>query len=103
MEQIIVTIDEQHLADIQTVANNLQFLGMTVDNILSVSGIITGSARRSLIPSLKAVPGVLDVEEDKEMRAIWHPRRRKTDGDSSPRHFFRVVASMGLTQIAKNA
>jgi len=27
MEQIIVTIDEQHLADIQTVANNLQFLG----------------------------------------------------------------------------
>jgi hypothetical protein len=52
------------------VANNLQFLGMTVDNILSVSGIITGSARRSLIPSLKAVPGVLDVEEDKEMRAI---------------------------------
>jgi len=70
MEKIIVTIDEQHLADIQTVANNLQFLGMTVDNILSVSGIITGSARRSLIPSLKAVPGVLDVEEDKEMRAI---------------------------------
>ncbi len=53
-----MTIDEQHLADIQTVANNLQFLGMTVDNILSVSGIITGSARRSLIPSLKAVPGV---------------------------------------------
>jgi hypothetical protein len=43
---------------------------MTVDNILSVSGIITGSASRSLIPSLKAVQGVLDVEEDKEMRAI---------------------------------
>jgi hypothetical protein len=70
MEKIIVTIDEQHLADIQTVANNLQSLGMTVDNILSVSGIITGSASRSLIPSLKAVRGVLDVEEDKEMRAI---------------------------------
>ena len=25
----------------------------------------------------------------------WHPRRRKTDGDSSPRHFFRVVAEWG--------
>ncbi|MGV2390220.1 MAG UNVERIFIED_CONTAM: hypothetical protein LVR29_24095 [Microcystis novacekii LVE1205-3] len=36
---------------------------------------------------------------------IWdnlrHPHRRKTDGDSSPRHFFRVVASTGLTQIAE--
>ena len=70
MEKIIVTIDEQHLADIQTVANNLQSLGMTVDNILSVSGIVTGSSPGSLIPSLKAVQGVLDVEEDKEMWAI---------------------------------
>jgi len=70
MEKIIVTIDEQHLANIQTVATNLQAVGMTIDNILSISGIITGSAPRSLIPSLKAVPGVLDVEEDKEMRAI---------------------------------
>ncbi|KAB0239557.1 MAG: hypothetical protein ACKPKE_04295 [Microcystis panniformis] len=70
MEKIIVTIDEQHLADIQIVANNLQSLGMTVDNILSVSGIVTGSSPGSLIPSLKAVQGVLDVEEDKEMWAI---------------------------------
>ena len=70
MEKIIVTIDEQHLADIQIVANKFQSMWMSVDFILSVSGIITGSGPRSLLPSLKAVQGVLDVEEDKEMWAI---------------------------------
>jgi hypothetical protein len=69
-ERVIVTIDDAHLGDIQTVASALQGQGMTVENILSISGIIMGTCSRSSQASLQNVPGVVSVEEEGEARAI---------------------------------
>jgi hypothetical protein len=70
IERIIVTVDEQHLLNIQSVATALQSAGMKVDNVLPSTGIITGEVSQPEIQKLKSTPGVVDVEMDREMRAI---------------------------------
>jgi hypothetical protein len=44
---------------------------------------------RAIATRIKSKPAVIWLV------GSWHPRRRKTDGDSSPRHFFRMVAEWG--------
>ena len=68
--RIIVTVDDQHLPDIQAVATALQSAGMKVNNVLSSTGIITGEVSQPKIRELRSIPGVVDVEVDQEMRAI---------------------------------
>jgi hypothetical protein len=69
-KRIIVTVDDHHLPEIQTVAIALQAEGMRVDQLLPGIGIITGEVSQSKIPDLKRVTGVVDVEVDQEMQAI---------------------------------
>jgi hypothetical protein len=68
--RIIVIVDDQHVAEVQAIATTVQAVGMTVDNVLATTGMITGTAPQSKIPDLKQVAGVADVEMDQEMRAI---------------------------------
>ncbi len=68
--RIIVTVDDKHLSEIQSVASTLQSAGMKVNNVLSTTGIITGEVTPPKIPELKRIPGVVDVEPDQEMQAI---------------------------------
>jgi hypothetical protein len=70
IERIIVTVDDQHLPEIQSVATALQAAGMQVDSILPGTGIITGAVTQSKMQELKTVPGVVDIEVDQEMQAI---------------------------------
>ncbi|NJP08081.1 MAG: hypothetical protein HC866_00240 [Leptolyngbyaceae cyanobacterium RU_5_1] len=70
VEQIIVTVDDQHRLEIQSVATALQSMGMQVNNVLPGTGIITGEASQSRMQELKSVSGVVDVEVDQEMQAI---------------------------------
>ncbi|MFN7809583.1 MAG: hypothetical protein ACK5QB_13550 [Pseudanabaena sp.] len=69
-QRIVVTIDDQHLPEIQTIASSLRIAGMRVDNVLSVTGIITGEVSQIRINELRDVSGVANVEPDEEMRAI---------------------------------
>lgn len=69
-ERVIITIGDQHLSDIQSVATTLQSAGVKVDNVLPSTGIITGEVSQPKIQELKSIPGVVDVEVDQEMRAI---------------------------------
>jgi hypothetical protein len=69
-QRIVVTIDDQHLPEIQTIASSLRMAGMRVDNVLSVTGIITGEVSQIRINELRDVSGVANVEPDEEMRAI---------------------------------
>lgn len=68
--RIVVTVDDQHLSDIQSVSTALQSAGMKVENVLPSTGIITGEVAQPKIQELKNLPGVVDVEPDQEMRAI---------------------------------
>jgi len=70
IERIIVTVDNEHLLDIQSVATALQSAGMKVNNVLPITGIITGEVAPLKIQELETIPGVVDVEVDREMQAI---------------------------------
>lgn len=62
---IIVTVDDERMATIAKVADDLRAAGMNVVDVMKNIGIIAGSAD-DLTP-LRAVEGVLAVEQDKEM------------------------------------
>lgn len=70
IDRIVVTVSDDRLPEIQEVASALQAAGMTVENILSVVGIITGSVPRTARASLRSVAGVVAVETEGEARAI---------------------------------
>ena len=70
VERIIVTVDDQNLPIIQSVVTALQSAGMKVDQVLAVTGIITGAVSPSKLEGLRSLPGVAGVEVDREMQAI---------------------------------
>jgi hypothetical protein len=70
VERIIVSVDDQNLPVIQSVATALESAGMKVNEVLPVIGIITGEVAQSKLEGLKSVPGVASVEIDQEMQAI---------------------------------
>ena len=43
---------------------------MKVNNVLPIAGIITGEVAQLKIQELETIPGVVDVEVDREMQAI---------------------------------
>jgi hypothetical protein len=70
VERIIVTVDDQHLSVIASVVTALESAGMKVNQVLTVTGIVTGEVAQSKLEGLKSVPGVANVEIDLEMKAI---------------------------------
>ena len=70
IEQIVVTVDDQNLPIIQSVVTGLESAGMKVDQMLPVTGIITGTVSQSKLEGLRKVPGVANIEVDGEMQAI---------------------------------
>lgn len=62
--RIVVTVDPAALADIDQLAGRLAGSGMSVDQILSTTGIITGSADPTALAALGGVTGVAAVEPD---------------------------------------
>lgn len=69
-ERVIVTVDDAHVSNIESLASTFRSLGMTVSNVLSTSGIITGEVPGHAKEEIKKVDGVVNVEPDEEMRAI---------------------------------
>ncbi len=70
VERIIVTVDDQNLSVIESVVTALESAGMKVEQVLAVTGIITGEVAQSKLEALRNVPGVTGVEVDREMQAI---------------------------------
>ena len=70
VQHVTVTVDDAHLATIQSVADALRTAGMHVTNVMPTSGIITGEVSPARVNSLATVTGVAAVEPDQEMHAI---------------------------------
>ncbi len=66
--RITVTVDDDHLARADEVADRLRAAGMTVEQVLGTVGIITGSVSTASPASLEAVPGVASVEPETSFR-----------------------------------
>ena len=70
LEPVLVTVDDQHVAAIQTVADALQHAGLQVTKVMPTTGIISGQVAHAQRQALASVPGVAAVETDEEMHAI---------------------------------
>jgi hypothetical protein len=70
VKRIVVSVDDQNLSVIESVVNALEWVGMKIERVLPISGIITGEVAQSKLEELKSVPGVANVEIDRELRAI---------------------------------
>ena len=68
MGKVSVTVDDEHLEMMDTVADALRDSGMQVDKVLDTLGIITGSVPDGHHDSLSAIKGVASVSEDVEFQ-----------------------------------
>ena len=66
--RIIVTVDDAFVGRIDQVAQNLRRAGMTIDQVLSATGAITGSIAAGKLGAVRRLPGVASVEPDSEFR-----------------------------------
>jgi hypothetical protein len=62
--RLVVTVDPSDIGRIKKVARELGRAGMSVDQVLATTGIITGSAPDALRPLLARIPGVTAVDLD---------------------------------------
>jgi hypothetical protein len=63
-QPIIVTVSDDGLKNIDTIAEKLGKMGMAVTRVMRMTGVIAGSSPRATIAALKTVGGVSDVEEE---------------------------------------
>ena len=70
LQRVVVTVDDQFLEKIKSVATGLRSAGMQVDKIMPVVGIVSGEVAQGKMAALKKVKGVANVEIDQEMQAI---------------------------------
>ena len=67
--KVIVTIEESEKSNIQSIAHILQKMGLEIDHVMKITGIITGSTEKASAEYLK-VKGVKSVETDRKKKAI---------------------------------
>lgn len=67
-EKIVVSVDDDHLGQIDEVVGRLQAAGMRVEQVLHAVGVITGSVDNPALAQLDAVTGVAAVEPQRTYR-----------------------------------
>ncbi len=63
-EKITVTVDDAHLGQVGSLADQLSSAGMDVEQVLGEVGIITGSAPSESRAALEGLAGVSAVERE---------------------------------------
>ena len=61
---VVVTVTDDALGTIQAVADELAAAGMTVDQVMPVTGVITGACAPGQMAALRKVKGVHSVEDE---------------------------------------
>ncbi|MGC7099658.1 hypothetical protein ACPZ19_33700 [Amycolatopsis lurida] len=65
--KVIVSIAEEQLSDIPAVVEALEQAGLTVDSVLEPIGTVTGSLGHGDVAALQDIPGVRDVELQRDV------------------------------------
>lgn len=68
MVRVMVSIVDDRLGDMSTVVEALRGAGLTVTEVLDNVGVVTGTVDSGAVASLSRVPGVADVETQREVR-----------------------------------
>jgi DNA-binding ferritin-like protein len=64
--EVSISVDDEYVGDLDEVAERLRALGLSVDELLSEIGIITGHIAESQADDLETVEGVAHVERSRE-------------------------------------
>jgi hypothetical protein len=67
-DMITVTVDDDHVARIQEIADQLRAAGMQIGQVLPEIGVITGAAMTSVKPAISALPGVAAVTYERSFQ-----------------------------------
>ncbi|MGJ7906649.1 hypothetical protein ACOQFL_09235 [Actinopolyspora sp. H202] len=67
-EEVVVTVRDEWLDHIDTVVRRLRRIGMRVDRVLELVGMITGLLESEHFDAARAVPGVAAVERGETLR-----------------------------------
>lgn len=63
--EIVVSVDDAHLAAMTDVVSALESAGMTVDEAMPVLGTVTGRVRPARLADIGLVEGVAAIEESR--------------------------------------
>jgi hypothetical protein len=67
---VVISVDQDHLADIEKVVRDLSDAGLQVERTLGSLGVITGKIAQEDMHRLAPIEGVAHVEEQREVRAL---------------------------------
>jgi len=67
----IASVNENSIDDIKSIAKRLKKLGCRIDNILTFSGVITGSTASNISLDDLKIDGIKNVEADRKVKAIY--------------------------------
>ena len=60
--QVLVSVDNEHMSQMDKVTQRCREAGLEVDQALDAVGVITGSIPESLVSNLSGIKGVQSVE-----------------------------------------
>jgi hypothetical protein len=66
----IASVRKDRIDDIDSIVKSLEKLGCVIENVLSFSGVITGSASTDISLSDLKIDGIIHVEQDRKLKAI---------------------------------
>lgn len=66
----IASVNEDSIDNIRAIAKKLKRLGCTIDNILTFSGVITGSTDSNISLNELKIDGIKHVELDRKVKSI---------------------------------
>jgi len=64
-EQVVISVADDQVADMDTVVEALRHAGLRVSEILDSVGVVTGTVDGDALGSLSTVPGVAEVERSR--------------------------------------
>lgn len=73
MPKIMVSVDDDSLTDLPRLMTDLRQAGLKVDEVLENLGTVTGSIATDAVEDLLAVPGVENVEWQRDIHIIADP------------------------------
>ena len=66
----IASVSDDRIGDIEAIARSLKDLGCTINNVLSISGIITGSTSSGNSLTDLKIDGIKYVEQDRDVNTL---------------------------------
>lgn len=66
----IASVKDENVQDIEAIVRDLRSMGCNIDNVLSFTGIITGSASTKITLDDLKIKGIKSIELDRAVKAV---------------------------------